>query len=209
MNAFSSPNDRRRTSYLAAALGLTATFALAFAGCSEPAPIIPKAAWAVSFIDPGIGCSIAGHNKAIGDVSADKRGKLFEDAELITAGNENTAVSVDCSVIPSGSGFSVSASASANGLVLFLVVDNLTTDATKDNPAKGTVSYTSLVDTATAFTSQNCSFYFLPSTGQTVKAGDVWLTFDCQDIAASSDNICVIDPAYVAFEKCTSTADEE
>lgn len=208
MTAFSRPTDRRRTLFLAAAsLGLTATLALAFAGCSDPAPIIPRGAWAVSWIKPA-NCKIFDHNSAIGEVDADSRTKLFEDGELLATDDSASGVDVSCAVIATDSGFQVEGYESARELLLNILVNDLPADATKDKPAKGTVAYKS-ADTANIFNSANCNFYFIPGTGQGVKDGQVFLTFECDDIAYESDNICTIKPGYVALENCRSKGDEE
>jgi hypothetical protein len=207
MSASQSPTDRRRAPYIAAAVAcLAACLAPAFAGCSTPIPIVPKGAWAVSFIQPNaIDCQIANHNMAIGEVSADQRANLLEDGEDLTAGDDSTAVSVSCEVIANGGTFSFSASESANGAILSLSVPELSPSATKDKPSKGVVLYQS-INTANSFSQSDCSFYFLK--GQSVAEGEVFLTFDCDKIAASGGNVCQINPGYAAFEKCAVTKDQ-
>jgi hypothetical protein len=198
MSPFQRPRDRR-FSYVAAAIGLAALVAPMFAGCGSPPELIPKGAWSVSFIDSGIGCNIAGHNTLIGEVSADKRTTLVED------GTEETTVV--CSVIDNGGSFTVEALESAKGSILNILINELKPGSTKDAPSKGTVSYTSQ-NTAKAFTSTECNFYFLSGTQQGVREGEVWFTFDCPEIATGADNICTIDPGYAAFEQCHSVAEQ-
>lgn len=201
MTASPRPHARRRTSFAAAA-GVATTFAIAFAACSQPAPLIPKGAWSLVFIDPGPECQIAGHNVSIGEVSADSRTLLVEDDNV----DGSVTTSVLCSVVDDGGTFHVSANASNTaGNVLTLIVD-IAAGATKDSPSKGTISYMS-PNTATTFTSQECNFYFLDGTGQGAKAGQVWMTFDCPTITEDIDNVCQIQIAYAAFEQCDSTGD--
>jgi hypothetical protein len=198
------PHTRRPALSFAAA-GAAAALVSAFAGCSEPAPLIPQGAWAIVFVDPGADCQIAGHNVSIGEVSADKRQTLVKDDAV----EGSVTTSVVCSVVDNGGSFYFDAAQSnTSGNVLTLIVPELTADATKDAPSKGTVSYMS-PNTATTFSSTECNFYFADGTAQGVKAGTVWLTFECPTIAAASDNVCQIQVAYAAFEQCASKADEE
>lgn len=202
MTASQSPTPRRRAVTLAAAIGFAALVAPAFAGCGSPAPIIPKGAWSVSFIQPdAINCQIANHNLAIGEVTSDTRTKLVEDGEELQTGDPNSVVDVSCSVIANGSTFAFDASESGNGAFLSLSVPELSAKATKDSPSKGIVIYQSM-QTANSFSQSDCDFYFVPKTGQGVSEGQVFLTFFCGAIAASGDNVCKIDPGYAAFEKC-------
>lgn len=204
MIASPRPQARRHSTTYALAAGVTAVLATTFAACSEPAPLIPKGAWSLVFIDTGSGCQIAGHNVGIGEVTADKRQTLVEDGNV--DGTVNT--SVICSVIDNGGSFYFDAAESNSaGNVLTLIVNELPSDASKDKPAKGTVSYMS-PNTAATFSSQQCDFYFIDGTGQGVQPGNVWLTFECPTISAAQDNVCQIQIAYAAFEQCDSKADE-
>lgn len=206
MSASQSPTDRRRAPYIAAAGCLAACLAPLFAGCSTPVPIIPEGAWSVSFIQPNaIDCQIANHNQAIGEVNADQRANLIADGEELTAGDDSTAVSVNCEVIANASTFTFRASESANGSILSLSVPELNPKATKDSPSKGVVLYQSL-QTANSFSQSDCNFYFLK--GQSVAEGQVFVTFECDKIAASGDNICQINPGYAAFSKCSIVKEE-
>jgi hypothetical protein len=195
MSAFKSPIDRRRTTYIAAAIGLAAILAPAFAGCGQPPLIVPKGAWSVSFIDSGVDCNIAGHNTVVGEVTGDSRTKLVED------GQDDTDVS--CAVIEGDKGFEVEANERLNEALLTILIPELPANASKDKPAKGTVQYKSH-DTADFFNSTECIFYFKDGTGQGVKAGQVWLTFVCPTIDGEAGT-CKIEPGYAAFESCRIT----
>ena len=190
----------RRSITLAAAGCLTAGLAAAFAGCGQLTPIIPEGAWAVSFIQPNaIDCQIANHNTAIGEVSADQRANLVEDEEV----QGGFKVSVVCSVVPKDGKFKVSANeTSENGSYLTLSIPELDPKATVDKPSLGVVSYQSQ-NTAKTFSQSDCAFYFLK--GQSVDDGEIFITFECDKIAAGGDNICQIKPGYAAFSKCATT----
>lgn len=196
---------RPRTRCTALAVACAATVLATAAGCSEPAPLIPRGAWSLVFIDTGLDCQIAGHNVSIGEVTADKRQTLVDDEAVVGS----VTTSVLCSVVDNGGSFYFDAAESNSaGNVLTLIVPELSASASKDSPSKGTVSYMS-PNTAASFTSQECNFYFLDGTGQGVQAGNVWLTFDCPTIAAAQDNVCQIQIAYAAFEQCVSKGDDE
>lgn len=191
----------RRTPF--AAVAAAAVLATGVAGCTEPAPLIAQGAWSLVFIDTGLDCQIAGHNVSIGEITADKRQTLVKDDNV----DGSVTTSVLCSVIEKeGSFYFDAAESNTAGNVLTLIVPELRADASKDNPSKGTVSYMS-PNTATTFSSNECNFYFLDGTGQGVKPGEVWLTFDCPTIAAAQDNVCQIQIAYAAFEQCDSIDD--
>lgn len=194
---------RPRARTVLAAAGAATVLAAAAAGCSEPAPVIPRGAWSIVFIDTGLDCQIAGHNRALGEVSADKRQTLVEDG----AEEASNITEVICTVIDNDGSFSISGSeyhTSGIPLSLTISVPEMSASASKDQPAKGTVSYLSQ-DTATTFSSTECNFYFLDGTGQGAEAGNVWLTFECPTIAAAQDNVCQIQVGYVAFEQCSTT----
>jgi hypothetical protein len=179
--------------------GFAACLAPVFAGCSEPPPLIPKGAWSVVFEDiPG--CAPGAENQAIGVVDADSTNELKDDGV--------DGIQVSCTVIDKGGGFEILAAESGKSLSLTLAVDSLSPNATQQNPSKGTVYY-STPNTGKPFTSTECDFYFLPDTPQGVRAGQVFFTFKCDQIAAGIDNVCRVPIAYAAFENCKSGADGE
>lgn len=178
--------------------GAAACFAPVFAGCSEAPPLIPRGGWTVVFEDiPG--CGPGAENQAVGIVDADARNELKEDGV--------DDVKVSCTVLDNGGSFEILAIEATKGLTLTLSIQELKPGSTKDNPSIGSVSYAS-PNTAGPFTSAACNFYFLEGTGQGVKAGEVWLTFDCPEISIAIDNTCRIPIGYAAFENCKSTEDE-
>lgn len=189
----------RRAPHLAALAGLAACLAPVFAGCSEPPPLIPKGAWTVVFEDQP-GCAPGAENQAVGIVDADSTNELKEDG---VDGHK-----VACAVIDEGGSFKILASESAKSLSLSITISDLSPNATQDNPSKGTVYYNT-PNTGKPFTSSECDFYFLPKTPQGVRAGQVFLTFKCEEIAAGIDNVCRIPIGYAAFENCRTTDNNE
>ncbi len=205
MSASQSPTDRRRAPYIAAAVCLTAGLATAFTGCGTPVPIIPEGAWAVSFVQPSaLDCLVSNENTNIGNISPDQVSDLIEDGGTMPNGE---VVSVSCSVIDNGGTFTVQASESGAGLILSIAINELSPSATKDKPSKGVVLYQS-IHTANSFSQEDCNFYFLDKTKQSVSEGAVFLTFECDKIAVGADNICKISPGYAAFEKCAITKEQ-
>jgi hypothetical protein len=203
MRAFKSLTDRRRLAQLAAASGLAAILAPVFTGCGSPPPLIHRGAWSVSFIQPSsLKCKIGGHNTVLagGDVTPDKQPPLIDDGGLLEPGNTSSAVTVTCSVIPSGAGFAVQASMSGEQKILTASIGELDPGASKDKPATGVISYQS-PNTAVPFTQTDCIFYFGTNV-QSVAAGKVFVTFECDKIAAATDNVCEIKPGYMAFDNC-------
>ena len=190
----------RRAVSLAAAGCLAAGLAATFTGCGQTTPVIPEGACQINFVNPSqLQCQIASHNMVIGEVSADQRADLVPDGEE-QAGYK---VSVTCLVADKGGTFKISTSlTSENGSYLTLSVPDLNPKATKDSPSEGVVLYQSL-NTAKSFSDSKCRFYFLP--GQSVVAGEVFFTFECDAISAGADNICTLQPSYAAFRLCETT----
>lgn len=206
MSASLSPNARRRTLHIAAAFGLAGLVAPVFTGCGSPPVITPEGAWSVSFIDSGPDCTIAGHNTIIGNVTKDKVGDTIADGETLDGTESSPEVDVYCTVEElDGGDFYVDAGASISGTVLGIIVNELSPDATKDNPSKGSVNYLS-PNTADFMNSAECNFYFSDGTPQTVEAGKVFLTFECPALGGDAGT-CTITPGYADFEKCSTARD--
>ncbi|MEZ4310817.1 MAG: hypothetical protein R3F14_22465 [Polyangiaceae bacterium] len=51
--------------------------------------------------------------------------------------------------------------------------------------------------------------YFEDGTPQTANAGNIFLAFDCPEIAAAIDDVCQIQKGYAVFENCSSKNDSE
>ncbi len=167
-------------------------------GCSEPVAPIPAGGWAITFTRTSITCMINSHNNGVGQVSQDGKPVLVSD------GIDNANIS--CAVNPSGGGFDVQAQALQNGKSVSIGVKGLTKTATAANPAKGNITYVS-TETADTFSSQlagtPCDFYFVDGTKETVAAGNVWVAFDCSQIA-DQNNVCAMS-GYVKFQNCDGT----
>jgi hypothetical protein len=200
MIASPRPQARRRMSLALTAAGATALLAAAFAGCSQPAPRVPRGAFSLKFQDAGM-CGPGFHDKKIGDVTATNRTTLIEDEEMY----EEKEVTVSCSVVDkTGTYFFEALESTPDGTSLTLFVGELSPDATIDSPSKGTVAYMS-PETAGSFTSNDCNFYFLDGHG--VQPGTVWLAFDCAAISTAPDNVCQITDGVAAFEQCETVSD--
>lgn len=171
-----------------ALLAIPALLAL-LSGCSDPVPPIPEGGFEVQFQNPGGGqCNINSHNVKMGIVNAAAR------SELIADGN---GASVSCGVSAS----SISASAFQNPNSLTIDVGSITPEATIDAPATGVLSYASGT-TAGVFVSPPetpCNFYF--EDGQTIQAGDVWVSFDCPTVTSEGQD-CRILKGFAAFTNC-------
>lgn len=207
MSMVKSPHDRRRFSFLAAGAGLVTLLATTFVGCGDEPVLVARGAWFLNLVDSGTNCQHADHPDMIGQVTADARTTLVGDGDPIDANDPALGnYSVSCSLIANASGgvdFEA-AQSGADGGVTF-IVPTLTADATKDKPAVGTVSWTSTY-TAKTFSSQKCNFYFAAGTGQSLKTDEVWLTFDCPEIAGAIDDVCTISVGYLAYSSCHTEA---
>jgi hypothetical protein len=169
-------------------------------GCSDPVPPTPQGAWSVSFA-PIAGesskCTISQHNTKVGDINDHERNGV------VINGTDNA--SVDCSVVPSGSGFHVEAQETQNSNNLLVSVDGLSASSTQMAPAKGKVAYSSL-KTAYAFSNPAdtpCEFYVIPKSGEGVGAGKVWAAFTCPKLDGEMSE-CTISVGYFIFENCAS-----
>ena len=69
-----------------------------------------------------------------------------------------------------------------------------------DSPAVGSVSYSSQ-HTAENVYGGTCNFYFTPMTDETVTAGRIWVSFQC-DALVSGMSTCPIKQGYAIFENC-------
>jgi hypothetical protein len=158
-------------------------------GCSDPVPPIPQGGFEVQFQNPGGGqCNINSHNVKMGTVNAAARSELVSDG---------AGASVSCSVSAS----SISGSAFENPNNLTIDVPSITPETTIDAPATGVVSFSSGT-TAGVFVSPPeapCNFYF--QEGQTIQAGDVWVTFDCPTLTSEGQS-CRILKGFAAFTNC-------
>lgn len=164
-------------------------------GCSDPVPPPPQGAYQVTFTAPK-GCSIAGHNAKVGDVTQTQRNTVVID------GTDSSSVS--CGVTGAGP-FSVSGQVSKLADSLQIAVDSLPSNATKASPAKGRVSFAS-PNTAKAYVADGthmCDFYFPAGSKESVAAGKVWVAFTCPTVIAEGMDTCALQESYIILENCT------
>lgn len=165
-------------------------------GSSSGVPLPPQGAFQVTFGAPA-GCSIAGHNAKVGDVNETQRNAVVVD------GTDGATVS--CAVTGAGP-YSVAGQITmAADNSLQIEVDSLPADATKTNPAKGRVAFTS-PNTAKAYIADAmhvCDFYFAAGSKESVAAGKVWVAFACPSITAEGMDTCALFESYVVLENCT------
>jgi hypothetical protein len=187
-----------RSALLGSSLFLAAPL---LASCSDPVPPTPRGAWTVSFIDPGIECQHAGHNAQVGEVTDRTKQTLLS--------NGQDDAEVECIVSGSGS-FKVDASAYQSSKLLKIVVPSLTSAATIDAPAKGTVAFAS-PNTVKSYVSpsNSCDFYFVEGSGEGVGEGKVWVAFKCEEIRLANESVCEIQQGYAIFENCSTSTDAE
>lgn len=180
----------RRLPRLLSLLSAASALVLGGTGCSDPVPPIPEGGWEVQFTNPGGGdCNVNSHNEKMGTVNATAKSELKQDG---------ANVSVACSVSAS----SVSASGFEEVKNLDIEVGSITAEATKDNPATGSVSFASGTTAGTSYVSDAdnpCNFYFLE--GQGIQDGEVWLSFDCPAVTAEGQT-CRIVQGFAAFRNC-------
>lgn len=177
-----------------ASLAAVAAVAALVPACSDPVPPTPRGAWSVSFVDyPSAECSVKGHNASLGKVADTDRA----NSTLVTHGESGSEIA--CSVVGSSS-FNIDASAYQAGSILQIIVNGISSSATPDNPAKGSVAYASQ-ETVKTYSSNECDFYFIPNSGEGVGPGKVWVAFDCDSIKAEGST-CQLKQGYAIFENC-------
>jgi hypothetical protein len=185
-----------RLANLALAVVSTSALAVFAAACSDPVPPTPQGAWSVQLVDNGIACNIAGHAAQLGSVTSGSKERV-----LVGGGIEGADIS--CQVTGTSS-FAVSALATLDGQGLQITIPKIDSAATKDAPAKGTVSFNSL-KTAGAYSSSEmspCDFYFLPDTGEGVASGRIWVAFACPKVDDGMSS-CELTESFAIFENCT------
>jgi len=180
-----------------------AAAALASGACSEPVPLIPEGAWAVTFRDPGADCNVATHNSG---VPAETAVGDSGEPELVVNGTEEAEV--ECEVSPSGGSFTFSGRVRYKGQYLSIRSSDLKAAATLDEPSTGTVEFQT-VKTSAIYSSDACNLYFLPDSGQGIEAGNVWGSFQCPSVGGAAGDVCEVQQGYFAFENCLGSQTEE
>lgn len=192
--------SRTIRSVFALALGIAP---VAFAGCSEPTPAVPRVVFE-STLGGGTGqtsCQIATANWfSVGNFGNPDNGIPSRPVESGEAEGQGT-VSVDCKVVPEGSGFRVVASASNSGATggTFTINGLFTTEGEQTD-----VKAVFYRDDYGRFTQEDCTVtYPEAATRETpVAAGRVWGEIVCN--AAENkpqDRICTA-KAQFRFENC-------
>ncbi len=184
------------------ALAVVSTSALAVfaAACSDPVPPTPQGAWFASLVHNTGDCNINGHTTSVGSVTAGGRDRVLVSGTQ-EAGED---VSVSCQVTGTSS-FTVDGVVTVGGKGLQISIPKIDSSATKDAPAAGSVAYNNVEFTAGAYSSSTekpCNFYFVPSTGEGVASGRVWVAFTCPEVT-SGMSTCSLGESYAIFENCT------
>jgi hypothetical protein len=185
-----------RLARLALAVVSTSALAVFAAACSDPVPPTPQGAWAVTFVDNGMACTTKGHAAQVGSVSSASKDKV-----LVSGGAEKADIS--CQVSGTSS-FAVTGLATLDGQGVQITIPKIDSSATKEAPAPGSVSFSSSF-TAGAYSSSEatpCNFYFVPSTGESVASGRIWVAFTCPKVDDGTSS-CLITESYAIFENCT------
>ncbi|MCA9617791.1 MAG: hypothetical protein KC731_02150 [Myxococcales bacterium] len=171
-------------------------------GCSEAVPPAGEAAVSVNFSTasavgtPG-SCTVAPHDFQIGVVHPSDTG------QIIFTKDGQARASVFCSVTEDGGSFNASAQVLENEKSFEFAVKGISDANTKENPAKGTVTYRS-VDTVNFFTSTSeypCEFWL--NDQQEVGPGKLWAQYSCPLIQSNTKE-CSIGESTVALQNCDS-----
>jgi hypothetical protein len=170
---------------------------VALLACEEPPLPVPAGAFYLELRDSGADCNLVTHEARVGVIGNSG------SPELVTSGIDGTDVT--CSVTGEGS-FEVKATVDAAPFVQ-ITVNGFSKSATEDAPVQGTLSYASSDTGGDTYSSSSCNFW-LGSDDQTVAAGKVWLSFQC-DAVGSEGNTCEIFEGYLAVENCTGTIVED
>lgn len=184
------------------ALAVVSTSALAVfaAACSDPVPPTPQGAWFASLVHNSGECDINGHTTAVGSVTASGR------EGVLVSGTQSAGEDVDVSCQVTGTGtFEVAGVVTLGGKGLQISIPKIDASATKDAPAAGSVSYNNADFTAGAYSSSTakpCNFYFIPSTGEGVASGRIWVAFTCPEVVDGMST-CSLGESFAIFENCT------
>lgn len=182
--------------------GFVAVFALSAAGCEDTPPPNPAGAFYLDFRDTGAECGLASHEAEMGVVGSSG------DPELIP--NLHGGAEVTCTVEAASGGFRVSAEL-ADAPNLRITIPVLSTENTADNPADGSATYASTDTGGDVYASPPetpCKFWLDAEDGQSVRAGEAWLSFEC-DAIDNEGFSCALSTSYVAVRNCAGASPEE
>jgi hypothetical protein len=168
------------------------------AGCSSTPPPTADGAWSVQLEQ----CSlIANGTTAFGTID--------QSSHAMTMTDQLNSASVNCSVAPSGSGFSVNATAKGGADSLFIKIPSISTSASPTSGAVGQVSFASQLTADNAYESNNCTFYFTTGTPETVSStatGTIFVAFTCPTLSDTSQGAtCKLNQGYAFFENCLTS----
>lgn len=188
-----------RPTRLVLALPCLAALVLASGACSDPVPLIPQGAWAITFQDPGGTCNVTGHNANVGTVGSEG------DIEYKTDGTDGAEI--ECTVEPSGGSFNFSGRVSFKGQYLSISASGLKAGATVDDPSSATLEFQT-VQSSDIYRGSSCEIYFNEN-GQAVEEGKIWATFRCTEIVGNQGDTCSLQTSFVAFDNCVGAATED
>jgi len=171
------------------------------AGCSDPPPPAPEAAWTINLQPSAADSSLCrlgdGHAAGIGKISENKRDQLLS--------NGIDGAEITCSVIGDKT-FKVAADAAQGDAHITIDINQIAATATAEMPATGTLSYASdktARSQYTALADKPCQFYFVPDSGEGVSPGTIWFAFRCPTVVdASTASTCQISQGYASFANC-------
>jgi len=163
-------------------------------GCSDPIPPTAKGGMLVNFQDTGATCPNKSHKGVVGTITGTELTTMIVDGQKVG----NSTADITCRV--SGA-FSVSGSLLLGTDGIQINVPAITATATKDSPAKGSVSFFSFDTAGNTYASSDCDFYFVSGTPQGIKAGEVFMAFSCAKVLNEMSD-CAIAESYVSLGSC-------
>lgn len=176
--------------------------ALLSAGCEDTPPPNPAGAFYIDFRDTGAECGLASHEAEMGVVGSSG------DPELVA--NLDGGAEVSCTVEAASGGFRVSAELD-DAPNLRVNVPVISSENTADNPADGSATYASTDtggDVYASPTDTPCKFWIDAEDGQFVRAGEAWLSFEC-DAIDNEGFSCALSTSYLAVRNCAGATEEE
>lgn len=173
---------------------LSAAAFLTFAGCGESVPQSADGAFWLTTTQPDpLACTIAGHTVQVGAVDATERKTVIVD------GTKGTVVS--CEVTGTKAPFNAHGKLddlTNSGSFLEINIPSISPDATLDNPAMGSLSYSAPKTGGNPYAG-TCKFYFEGK--GSVASGRIWVSFQCDGLT-SGMSTCPLKQGYAIFENC-------
>ena len=161
--------------------------------CSDPAVTTASGAFAATFGDGTTGTcapmASPGPNLAIGSVNGLSK-SLLSDAD---------GVSVTCTVVPSGDGYSVSARISGNNITFSINTVAVSSQAT-DSQSASVVSPSTLNQVWTESSGTPCQATLISGA-----PGQAWISFHCDDMTSGNPGDCTLYNGFLAVEGCSGS----